>query len=103
MKAVHEFGHATACHRFGGHVRETGVAFICFFPVAYVDVSSSWRFSNKWHRITVAAAGIYIELLIAGVCSNYLVLDFRLDCPRLALQHYRCRFCDGPFYSTPTH
>ncbi len=69
MKAVHEFGHATACHRFGGHVRETGVAFICFFPVAYVDVSSSWRFSNKWHRITVAAAGIYIELLIAAFAA----------------------------------
>lgn len=69
MKAVHEFGHAAACHRFGGHVREAGIAFICFFPVAYVDVSSSWRFSNKWHRITVAAAGIYIELLIAAFAA----------------------------------
>lgn len=69
MKAIHEFGHAAACHRFGGHVRETGLAFICFFPVAYVDVSSSWRFSSKWHRMTVAAAGIYVELWIAAVAA----------------------------------
>ena len=69
MKGIHEFGHAAACHRFGGHVRETGLAFICFFPVAYVDVSSSWRFGSKWHRMTVAAAGIYAELWIAAVAA----------------------------------
>lgn len=69
MKFIHEFGHAAACRRFGGHVRETGLAFICFFPVAYVDVSSSWRFSSKWQRMIVAAAGIYVELLIAAIAA----------------------------------
>jgi putative peptide zinc metalloprotease protein len=38
-----------------------------FAPVPYVDVTSSWRFASKWPRIAVAAAGMYVELLLAAV------------------------------------
>ncbi len=67
LKLVHELAHGAACKRFGGAVREAGLILILFLPVTYVDVSSSWRFRSKWHRIVTAAAGMYVELMIAGI------------------------------------
>jgi putative peptide zinc metalloprotease protein len=69
LKVVHEISHGVVCKLHGGEVRETGVLFILFAPLAYVDVTSSWRFRSQWQRIHVAAAGMYIELLIAAVAA----------------------------------
>jgi putative peptide zinc metalloprotease protein len=41
--------------------------FLLLAPVAYVDVTSSWRFRSKWQRIVTAAAGMYVELFAAAV------------------------------------
>lgn len=68
LKIVHEFAHAIVCKRLGGTVKETGIIFILFAPLAYVDVTSSWRFQSRWRRIAVAVAGMYIELVIAAIC-----------------------------------
>jgi len=38
-----------------------------FAPLAYVDATSSWSLTSRWKRIHVAAAGMYIELLLASV------------------------------------
>lgn len=67
LKLVHELMHGLAVKRFGGHCREAGVFLILFIPLAYVDVSSVWRFSSRWPRVAVAAAGMYVELFIAAV------------------------------------
>ncbi len=67
LKIVHELGHAVACHRQGGTVRETGMVFILFAPLAYVDVTSCWRMNSRWSRIAVSAAGMYVELVIAAI------------------------------------
>lgn len=69
LKLVHEVSHGLVCKRYGGSVREGGAIFILFAPLAYVDVTSSWRFASKWHRIHTAAAGIYIELVIASLAA----------------------------------
>jgi putative peptide zinc metalloprotease protein len=69
LKVWHELGHALACKRFGGAVREFGVMFVLAAPIAYVDVTSSWRFRSKWQRIFTAAAGMYHELLVAAVAA----------------------------------
>ena len=69
LKLVHELAHALSCKRHGGEVRETGLIFILFAPAAYVDVTSCWRFPSKWQRIHVAAAGMYAELVIAGLAA----------------------------------
>jgi putative peptide zinc metalloprotease protein len=66
---LHESSHGVVCKRFGGTVREAGLMFIMMAPVAYVDVTSSWRFRSKWQRIFTAAAGIYIELLLAAIAA----------------------------------
>ena len=67
LKAVHELAHALACKRYGGHVREAGLVLILFAPAAFVDVTTSWRFPSKWQRIHVAAAGMYVELVLAAL------------------------------------
>jgi putative peptide zinc metalloprotease protein len=70
LKFVHELFHGLTCLRYGGTVREAGILFLLFAPLgAYVDVTSSWRFSSKWQRMHVTFAGIYIELLIAAFAA----------------------------------
>ena len=69
LKIVHEVSHGVACRRYGGAVREAGVLLILFAPIAYIDVTSSWRFRSKWQRIHVAAAGMYIEMFIAALAA----------------------------------
>jgi len=65
LKVVHESAHGIACRKYGGEVPEFGVVFILFAPMAFVNVTSMWRFVNRWQRMVVSAAGMYIELLIA--------------------------------------
>ena len=66
LKIVHELAHAVACDRAGGEVSESGIVLILFAPLAYVDVTSCWRMNSRWSRIAVAAAGMYVELVIAA-------------------------------------
>jgi putative peptide zinc metalloprotease protein len=67
MKLIHELAHAVAIRRFGGEVHECGLAILVLLPVPYVDATDSARFSNKWHRIAVASAGILIETGLAAI------------------------------------
>jgi putative peptide zinc metalloprotease protein len=60
----HEFGHALACKKYGGEVREMGVLWIFFMPCFYCNVSDAWFLKNKWQRILIGAAGTYVDLLI---------------------------------------
>ena len=69
LKLIHESAHALVCKRYGGRVFEIGVFLILFIPLAYVDVSSMWRFRSKWQRMHVAVAGMYIELFVGGVSA----------------------------------
>lgn len=81
LKIIHEFAHGVTCKYFGGSVKDTGLVFILLAPMAYVDVTSSWRFSSKWRRIGVAAAGMVIELLIASMAA---IAWSRTDSPLVA-------------------
>lgn len=67
LKIIHELSHGLACKYYGGEVRETGLVFILLAPMAYVDVTSCWRFPSRWQRIHVAAAGIGAELVTAAL------------------------------------
>ena len=67
LKLIHEMAHGLTCQRYGGGVRETGIIFAFFAPLAYVDVTSSWGFSSRWQRIHTAVAGMYVELLLASL------------------------------------
>ena len=82
LKAIHEWAHGIACRRYGGEVPEAGVLLLLFTPMPYVNVTSSWRFGNRWQRFIVAGAGMYVELFVSFVAmilwanvANPLVQD----------------------------
>ena len=69
VKIIHEFGHGLSCKYYGGEVHEMGFLFLVFSPALYCNVSDSWTLPSKWKRIIIAAAGIYVELLIAALAT----------------------------------
>jgi putative peptide zinc metalloprotease protein len=69
LKIIHELSHALACKYHRGEVRDVGVIFILFAPMAYVDVTSCWRFPSRWQRIHVASAGMVAELVVAAIAA----------------------------------
>ncbi len=69
VKVIHEFGHGLSCKKFGGEVHEMGFLLLCLSPALYCNVSDAWTLPNKWHRIIISAAGIYVELVIAAIAT----------------------------------
>lgn len=75
VKLLHELGHGFACKWFGrkegtgGEVHVLGVMMLVLMPVPYVDASSAWALRSKWRRIVVGAAGMIVELGIAGIAA----------------------------------
>ena len=67
VKAAHEFGHGLAARARGGEVHEMGVMLLVFFPIPYVEASSSSAFVKKTDRMLVGAAGMLTELFIAAL------------------------------------
>ncbi|WP_442484497.1 hemolysin D [Aeoliella sp. SH292] len=85
-KILHEFGHGLSCKYFGGECHEMGVMFLVLTPCLYCNVSDSWMLPNRWHRAAIGAAGMYVELVLASICTfiwwfsepgmlNYLCLN----------------------------
>lgn len=66
-KVAHELGHAIACHAFGARCPEMGVMFLMGVPCLYCDVTDAWRIGHAKHRAMIAAAGVYVEMMIAMV------------------------------------
>ncbi|MFO0925506.1 MAG: HlyD family efflux transporter periplasmic adaptor subunit [Gemmataceae bacterium] len=69
VKVLHEFGHALCCRALGGEVHEMGVLVIFFFPALYCNVTDAWKLPGRWQRAAVAAAGVYVELLVASMAA----------------------------------
>lgn len=69
VKILHEFGHGCSCKRYGGECHEMGFMFLVFTPCLYCNVSDSWMLPNKWHRVFIGAAGMYVELILASIAT----------------------------------
>jgi putative peptide zinc metalloprotease protein len=69
VKVLHEFGHGLSCKRYGGECHEMGLMFLVFTPCLYCNVSDSWMLPNKWHRVFIGAAGMYVELTLASIAT----------------------------------
>lgn len=69
VKVIHEFGHGLTAKHFGGEVHEMGMLMLVLTPALYCDVTDSWLLPNKWHRIWISAAGIYVECFLAAVAT----------------------------------
>jgi len=68
-KVVHEFGHGLTCKHFGGECHEMGVMLLVLTPCLYCNVSDSWMLPSKWQRAMIGAGGMYVELVIASICT----------------------------------
>ncbi len=69
VKLCHEFGHWAACAKWQADCREIGILFLCFTPCLYCDITDCWKLDSKWRRAAIAAAGIYVELLLANLAA----------------------------------
>ncbi len=69
VKILHEFGHGLSCKKFGGECHEMGLMLLVFTPCLYCNVSDSWMLRNKWQRVFIGAAGMYIELILASIAT----------------------------------
>jgi putative peptide zinc metalloprotease protein len=69
VKILHEFGHGLSCKKFGGECHEMGIMFLVFTPCLYCNVSDSWMLPNKWQRVFIGAAGMYVELILASIAT----------------------------------
>jgi len=68
-KILHEFGHGLTCKHFGGECHEMGVMLLVLTPCLYCNVSDSWMLPSKWRRAAIGAAGMYVEVVLAGLCT----------------------------------
>ncbi len=68
-KVLHEFGHGFTCKHYGGEVHEIGFLFLVFMPMLYCNITDSWIFRSKLHRVMATAAGILTELIIAAIAG----------------------------------
>jgi putative peptide zinc metalloprotease protein len=68
-KVMHEFGHGLSCKHFGGECHEMGIMVLVLTPCLYCNVSDSWMLPNKWHRAGIGMAGIYVEVVLASICT----------------------------------
>lgn len=68
-KVLHEFGHGLSCKHFKGECHEMGVMILVLTPCLYCNVSDSWMLPNKWHRAAIGAAGMYVEAILASICT----------------------------------
>jgi putative peptide zinc metalloprotease protein len=64
MACIHETGHGLTCKHFGGNVEKMGFTLMYFAPSFFCDASQSWIYANRWQRVAVSIAGIWIDLII---------------------------------------
>ena len=69
VKTLHELGHAVTCKHLGGECNRLGIMLLVFTPALYCDVSDAWMFRDRWRRIAVSAAGVAVELVLAGLAT----------------------------------
>lgn len=66
-KALHEIGHGLACKRHGCECHAIGFSLLVFSPTLYCDATDSWMLADKWKRMRIGAAGMYVEVLLAAI------------------------------------
>lgn len=74
--AIHEFSHAYATKIYGGEVHDIGMALFYFTPAFYCNTSDSFMFENRFHRLFVTIAGIYVEVIICSVATALWVASY---------------------------
>lgn len=61
----HEFGHASACARYGATTSGIGFTTYLIYPALYSDVSAAWRL-KCWQRVVVDVGGVFFQLVVGA-------------------------------------
>jgi len=69
VKVLHELGHAYTAARYGVRVSSMGIAFLVMIPVLYTDTTDAWRLKSSRQRAWIDAAGMIVELAVAGLAT----------------------------------
>jgi len=69
VKVIHELAHGLTCKVLGGEVHDMGALLLCMTPCLYVNVSDAWTIPDRWKRMVIGLAGVFIELLIAALST----------------------------------
>jgi putative peptide zinc metalloprotease protein len=93
---AHEFGHATACARFGARPAEIGVGIYFIYPALYSDVTDAWRLT-RWQRALVDAGGVFFQAAVgAGFIFAFEVTGFAPLLAASVLVASNCLFSLNP-------
>ena len=68
-KSIHEMGHGLMCKHYGGECHEIGFMLLVLMPAMYCNTSDSWVLPNRWHRMAIGAAGMYVEVFLAAIAT----------------------------------
>lgn len=68
-KTLHELGHAFTAAHFRIRVAHMGVAFLVLWPMLYTDTGEAWKLADRRQRFRIAAAGMAVELGLAGFAT----------------------------------
>jgi putative peptide zinc metalloprotease protein len=63
---VHEFGHASACARYGARPSEIGFTMYLIYPAFYSNVTRAWSL-KRWQRVMVDLGGNYFQYLVGSL------------------------------------
>lgn len=85
-RGLHELGHAVVCKRHGVRCPDIGLFVVLGAPCVYCDVSESWQLPSRWQRAAVAAAGMYVELIVAAIAAWVWMLTVDGPVNTIALQ-----------------
>lgn len=85
-RGLHELGHAIVCKRHGVRCPDIGLFVVLGAPCVYCDVSESWQLPSRWQRASVAAAGMYVELIVATLAAWVWMLTIDGPANTVALQ-----------------
>ena len=93
---AHEFGHATACARFGARPAEIGVGIYFIYPALYSDVTDAWRLT-RWQRAIVDAGGVFFQAAVgAGFIFAFELTGFGPFLAASVLVATNCLFSLNP-------
>jgi putative peptide zinc metalloprotease protein len=95
---VHEFGHSTACLRYGAPPHDIGFTMYLIYPAFYSDVTGAWQL-RRWQRVVVDLGGTYLQFAVSGVFALlYLQTGDRVFEAAFALVWFGALFSLNPVF-----
>lgn len=73
---IHEYAHGYVCKMYGGQVHDIGMALLYFTPAFYCDTTDSLLFENRWQKMWVTTAGIYVEGIMCTLATGLWVASY---------------------------